>query len=45
MAHLPAQDVVIELWSDGLSAGDLPKTLAELLKSVGYNHEPFYLNT
>jgi hypothetical protein len=45
MAHLPVQDVVIELCSDGLSAGDLPKTLAELLKSVGYNHVPFYLST
>jgi hypothetical protein len=45
MAHLPVQDVVIELYSDGLSAGDLPKTLAELLKSVGYNHAPFYLGT
>jgi hypothetical protein len=37
--------VVIELCSDGLSAGDLPKTLAELLKSVVYNHVPFYLGT
>jgi hypothetical protein len=45
MAHLPAQDVVIELCSDGLSAGNLSKTLAELLKSVGYNHAPFYLST
>jgi hypothetical protein len=45
MAHLPAQDVVIELSSDGLSAGDLPKTLAKLLKSVEYNHAPFYLST
>jgi hypothetical protein len=45
MAHLLAQDVVIELCSDGLSAGDLPKTLFELLKSVGYNHAPFYLGT
>jgi hypothetical protein len=45
MAHLPVQDVVIELYSDGLSAGDLSKTLAELLKSVGYNHAPFYLGT
>jgi hypothetical protein len=45
MAHLPVQDVVIELYSDGLSAGDLPKTLAELLKSIGYNHAPFYLGT
>jgi hypothetical protein len=45
MAHLPTQDVVIELCSDGLSAGDLPKTLAELLKSVGCNHAPFYLGT
>jgi hypothetical protein len=43
MAHLPAQDVVIELCSDGLSAGDFPKMRAELLKSVGYNHAPFYL--
>jgi hypothetical protein len=42
MAHLPVQDVVIKLCSDGLSAGDLPKTLAELLKLVGYNHVPFY---
>jgi hypothetical protein len=33
--------VVIEL----CSAGNLPKMLAELLKSVGYNHEPFYLST
>jgi hypothetical protein len=45
MAHLPALDVVIELCSDGLSAGNLPNTLAELLKSVGYNHAPFYLGT
>jgi hypothetical protein len=37
--------VVIELSSDGLSAGDLPKTLAKLLKSVEYNHAPFYLST
>jgi hypothetical protein len=43
MAHLPAKDVVIELCSNGLSAGDLPKTLVELLKSVGYNNAPFYL--
>jgi hypothetical protein len=34
MSHLPAQDVVIELCSDGLSASNVPKTLAELLKSV-----------
>jgi hypothetical protein len=45
MAHLPAQDVVIELCSDGLSAGNLPNTLVELLMSVGYNHAPFYLGT
>jgi hypothetical protein len=45
MAHLPTQDMVIELCSDGLSVGDLPKTLAELLKSVGYNHAPFYHGT
>jgi hypothetical protein len=45
MAHLPVQDVIIELCSDGLSLGDLPKTLAKLLKSVGYNHAPFYLST
>jgi hypothetical protein len=45
MAHLPTQDVVIELCSDGLSAGNLPKMLAELLKSVGYNHARFYLDT
>jgi hypothetical protein len=45
MAHLLAQDVVIELYSDGLSAGNLPNMLAELLKSVGYNHAPFYLGT
>jgi hypothetical protein len=44
MAHLPAQDVAIELCSDGLSAGNLPKTLVELLKLVGYNHAPFYLD-
>jgi hypothetical protein len=37
--------VVIELCSDGLSADNLPNTLAELLKSVGYNHAPFYLDT
>jgi hypothetical protein len=37
--------VVIELCSDGLSAGDLPKMLVGLLKSVGYNHVPFYLGT
>jgi hypothetical protein len=45
MAHLLAQDVVIELCSDGLIAGNLPNTLAKLLKSVGYNHAPFYLGT
>jgi hypothetical protein len=45
MAHIPDQDVVIELCSDGLSAGNLPNKLAELLKSVGYNHAPFYLGT
>jgi hypothetical protein len=45
MAHLLAQDVVIELCSDGLTAGNLPNTLAKLLKSVGYNHAPFYLGT
>jgi hypothetical protein len=45
MTHLPAQDVVIDLCSDGLSAGNLPSTLVELLKSVGYNHAPFYLGT
>jgi hypothetical protein len=45
MAHLPAQDVVIELCSDGLSASNLPKMLTELLKSVGYSHAPFYLGT
>jgi hypothetical protein len=45
MAQLPAQDVVIELCSDGLSVADIPKTLAELLKSIGYNHAPFYLGT
>jgi hypothetical protein len=45
VAHLPAQDVVIELCSDELSAGNLPNMLAELLKSVGYNHAPFYLGT
>jgi hypothetical protein len=37
--------VISELCSDGLSAGNLPNTLAELLKSVGYNHAPFYLGT
>jgi hypothetical protein len=37
MSHLRAQDVVIELCSDGLSAGILPNALAKLLKSVGYN--------
>jgi hypothetical protein len=45
MAHLPVQDVVIELCSDGLSASDLTNALVELLKSVGYNHAPFYLGT
>jgi hypothetical protein len=45
MAHLPAQQVVIKLCSDGMSACGLPKTLAELLKSVGYNHAPFYIGT
>jgi hypothetical protein len=45
MAHLPTQDVVIELCSDGLSAGNLPNMLAELLKSFGHNHVPFYLGT
>jgi hypothetical protein len=45
MAHLPAQDVVIELCSNGLNAGNLPKTLAELLMLVWYNHAPFYLGT
>jgi hypothetical protein len=35
MAHVLAQDVVIELCSNGLSAGDLPKMLVELLKLVG----------
>jgi hypothetical protein len=40
-----AQDVVIELYSYGLSAGNLPNTLAKVLKSVGYNHVPFYLGT
>jgi hypothetical protein len=45
MAHLPAQDMVIELCSDGLSAGNLPNMLAKLLKSVGYNHAHFYLDT
>jgi hypothetical protein len=45
MTHLPAHDVVIELCSDGLSAGDLPKTLTEVLKLVGYNHAPFYIGT
>jgi hypothetical protein len=45
MAHLPAQDVVIELYRDGLSVVNLPNTLAELLKPVGYNHAPFYLVT
>jgi hypothetical protein len=45
MAHLPIQDVVIELYCDGLSASDLPNTLAELLKIVGYNHAPFYVGT
>jgi hypothetical protein len=45
MAHLLVQDVFIELYSDGLSAGDLPKTLAELLKPVVYNHAAFYLST
>jgi hypothetical protein len=45
MAHLLAQDVVIELCSDGLSAGNLPNMMVELLKSVGYNHAPFYLGT
>jgi hypothetical protein len=45
MAHLPSQDVVIELCSDGLSAGNLPNTLAKLLKSIRYNHAPFNLGT
>jgi hypothetical protein len=45
MVHILAQDVVIELCSNGLTAGNLPNTLAELLKSVGYNHAPFYLGT
>jgi hypothetical protein len=44
-AHLPAQDVVIELCNDGLSAGDLPKTMVDLLKLVSYNHAPFYIGT
>jgi hypothetical protein len=42
---LLAQDVVIELCNDGLSAGNLPRMVAELLKSGGYNHAPFYLGT
>jgi hypothetical protein len=37
--------VFIKICSDGLSASNLPKTLAELLKPVGYNHAPFYLST
>jgi hypothetical protein len=45
MAHLLTQDVVIELCSDVLSAGNLRKTLAELVKLVGYNHAPFCLST
>jgi hypothetical protein len=28
-----------------MSASGLPKTLAELLKSVGYNHAPFQIGT
>jgi hypothetical protein len=35
----------MELCTDGLSVENLPNTLAELLKSVGYNHAPFYLST
>jgi hypothetical protein len=42
MAHLLVHDVIIELCSDGLNAGDVPKMLAKLLKLVGYNHAPFY---
>jgi hypothetical protein len=45
MAHLLVQDVVIKLCSDGLSASDLRKTLAEQLKSLGYNHAPSNLGT
>jgi hypothetical protein len=45
MAHLLARDVVIKLCSDGLSVGNLHNTPAELLKSVGDNHAPFYLYT
>jgi hypothetical protein len=45
IAHLLAQDVVIELCCDVLSVGGLPKILAELLKSGEYNHAPFYLST
>jgi hypothetical protein len=45
MAHLLVQDLIIELCSNRLSAEDLPKTLARLLKSVGHNHAPFYLGT
>jgi hypothetical protein len=45
MSHLSTQDVVIELCSDWLSAGNLPNTLVELVKWVGYNHVAFYLGT
>jgi hypothetical protein len=39
------QHVFLRKWGDGLSAGDLPNSLASLLKVNGYNHVPPYVGT
>jgi hypothetical protein len=42
---LPVQHILLRKWVDELSVGYLPKTLASLLKSNGYNHAPLYIGT
>jgi hypothetical protein len=39
------QHVLLRKWSDGLSAGHLPNSLASLLMANGYNHVPLYIGT
>jgi hypothetical protein len=37
------QRVLLRKLGDGLSAGQLPNSLASLLKTNGYNHTPLYI--
>jgi hypothetical protein len=39
------QHVLLRKWRDGLSAGDIPNSMASLQKANGYNHVPLYVST